>query len=201
VTTVITKPFAGALLAVLMMGMQQVSHASLIVTSAVLSGVTEIPSNASPGTGFAEVTFDDVLLTMEVHASFTGLIGTTTASHIHAATATPGSANVGVATNLPSFTGFPLAVTSGTYDHIFDMSLASSYNPAFITAQGGISNAFSTLIAASSTGNAYFNIHTTQFPGGEIRGLLFAVPEPATLALVAIALAGVGFSGRKRASK
>jgi PEP-CTERM motif/CHRD domain len=52
------------------------------------------------------------------------------------------------------------------------------------------------------TGNAYLNIHTSEFPGGEIRGLLQPVappdvPEPATLALVGIGLAGIGFLRRK----
>jgi hypothetical protein len=36
------------------------------------------------------------------------------------------------------------------------------------------------------------NIHTTQFPGGEIRGFLDAVPEPAAWALM---LLGFGLAG------
>jgi hypothetical protein len=34
----------------------------------------------------------------------------------------------------------------------------------------------------------YLNIHTAQFPGGEIRGQLVIVPEPASAALCVIAL-------------
>jgi hypothetical protein len=37
------------------------------------------------------------LLTMRVPVTFADLVGTTTASHIHCCTATPGSGNVGVA--------------------------------------------------------------------------------------------------------
>ena len=49
------------------------------------------------------------------------------------------------------------------------------------------------------TGNAYFNIHTSEFRGGEIRGLIFRTPEPGTLALIGFALASlVGVRRRKR---
>ena len=172
--------------------------ANVIQYATVLSGLSEIPANASPGTGTALITVDFDTLMMDVQISFAGLLSNTTASHIHCCTATPGAANVGVATVLPTFTGFPLGVTSGTYDHTFDMSLASSYNPAFVTAQGSISNAFSALTAGMATGNAYLNIHTMQFPGGEIRGLVTAVTEPATYTLMVVGLVAAGLFTRRR---
>jgi hypothetical protein len=166
--------------------------------SAILTGAAEIPANASPGTGSVLVTVDFDLFTMRVEADFSGLTGTTTASHIHCCTVSPGAANVGVATTTPSFTGFPLGVTSGTYDHTFDMALASSYNAAFVTAQGGVSNAFNALVAGMTTGNAYFNIHTSTFGGGEIRGLLTeVVPEPSAALLLSLGLAGLGWMSRR----
>jgi hypothetical protein len=176
-----------AALVALVTAMPAAAHEELFATH--LNGATEIPPNASPGTGDALVTVDFDLLTMRVQVDFAGLLGLTTASHIHCCTATPGSANVGVATQLPSFADFPLGVTAGSYDHTFDMALASSYNPAFVTAQGGLSNAFNALIGGMETGNAYLNIHTSVFPGGEIRGLLGPVPEPETYALFGVALA------------
>jgi CHRD domain-containing protein/PEP-CTERM motif-containing protein len=101
---------------------------------------------------------------------------------------------------LPSFVGFPQGVSSGTYDHVFDMTLATSYNPAFITAHGSISDAFNALVAGMETGNAYMNLHSTAFPGGDIRGLLFPslVPEPGTLARLGLGFAGLGFSRRRQ---
>ena len=114
---------------------------------------------------------------MRVEVTFSGLIGNTSASHIHGPTATPGVGTAGVATQTPTFIGFPLGVTSGTYDHTFDTTQTSTYNAAFVTANGGTAARAEAALAASlAAGTAYLNIHTTQYPGGEIRGFLIAVP-------------------------
>jgi hypothetical protein len=150
-----------------------------------LNGATESPSNASPGIGHAKVTINDIANTMHVEVTFSGLLGTTTASHIHAPTAAPFAGNAGVATTTPTFAGFPLGVTSGSYDSVLDMTLASSYNPAFVTAHGGTpASAEADLFAAIRAGQSYLNVHTTSFPAGEIRGFLTAAPEPGTLNLL-----------------
>ena len=163
------------------------SSAGTITYDAVLSGLNETPMNASPGTGFAIVTIDDIALTMEVNVTFSGLTTVNTAAHIHCCVA-PGG-NAGVATITPTFTGFPSGVTSGSYDHLFDLTDAGTYNPAFITNQGSLANAESALLAGLANNMTYLNIHTTNFPGGEIRGFLVATPEPGTWLL---SLAGLG---------
>ncbi|MEP7164077.1 MAG: CHRD domain-containing protein [Ferruginibacter sp.] len=143
------------------------------IYTATLSGPAESPSNASPGTGIATITINTLLNTMRVQCTFSGLTGTTTASHIHAATAVANTGTAGVATTTPNFTGFPLGVTSGTYDNTFDMTLAGSYNPSYISANGGTTaSAFAALIAALDANKAYYNIHSSTFGGGEIRGFL-----------------------------
>jgi hypothetical protein len=133
-----------------------------------------------------------------VQVDFAGLQGTTTAAHIHAATAQPFAGTAGVATQTPSFELFPLGVTSGTYDHTFDLALASSYNPDFISANGDtVSGASNALIFALEDGKAYLNIHTNVFPGGEIRGFLAQVPEPATVVLFGAGGVGLLFGARR----
>jgi hypothetical protein len=129
------------------------------------------PTVASSGTGNTIVTWNTVTNQMTIAISFSGLTSGTTASHIHCCVAPPGTA--GVATTVPTFPGFPLGVTSGTYSQTFDMTSLSSYNPAFVAANGGTAaSAEAALFAGLVAGTSYLNIHTTKFPAGEIRGFL-----------------------------
>jgi hypothetical protein len=75
-------------------------------------------------------------------------------------------------TTTPTFAGFPLGVTAGTYDNTLDLTQASSFNPAFVTAQGSVANAEAALVQSLADGKAYLNIHSSVYPGGEIRGFL-----------------------------
>jgi len=172
------RPCLLALVAGLMLPVPA-SHATMITYGAGLSGPAEEPPNASPGTGFATVITDDVAHTLFVDVSFSGLLAGTTASHIHTPTPFPGVGTAGVATTTPTFAGFPLGVTSGTYTNTLDLTQLSSYNPAFVSANGGTAaSAEVALLTGLEQGKAYLNIHSTTFPGGEIRGFLTPVPGP-----------------------
>jgi hypothetical protein len=172
------------------MSLSVASQAGIITSLVTMTGPNESPANTSPGTGTGTITIDTVLNTMRVQASFSGLTTATTAAHIHCCTTAPGTGTANVATALPTFPNFPLGVTSGTYDMTFDLLMNSSYNPAFVSSNGGgtPAGAEAALIGGIVAGDAYLNIHTNMFPNGEIRGFLLAVPEPGTMMLLSVGL-------------
>lgn len=138
---------------------------------ATLSGANESPPNASTASGTAVVVFRNDNGSMHVTTAFSGLSTGTTAAHIHCCLVPPAT-NVGVTTMVPYFTGFPTGVTAGTYDHTFDMGDPASWNATFVTAYTNVIGAWFALLNGADSGAAYFNIHTTSYPGGEIRGTL-----------------------------
>ena len=169
------------------------AYADTITFTATLSGALEVPPVPTPGTGFTTVVLNTTANTLFVDVTFSGLTSGTTASHIHCCVASPFlSANAGVATQVPSFLNLPLGVTSGSFMQLLDLTLASSYNPAFITAEGGtVASAEAALVAGMENGESYLNIHTTSNPGGEIRGLLAETPEPSSILLFGSGLVGL----------
>lgn len=173
------------------------AHAAVFQYSVTLNGANESPANGSPGQGLGTVNYNDFSHTLQLQVFFLGLIqtnatGGVSATHIHAATVNPFSGTAGVATVTPVFPGFPTGVFSGSYSNVLDLSLASSWNAPFITANGGSpATAEAALANAMAAGKAYWNIHTTSLGGGEIRGFLTPIPEPSVLALVGLGAFGL----------
>lgn len=190
-------------LAMLALALPAAAHDTVYIGT--LSGAKEAPANASPGTGSATLTINDHDNTLRVQFDFSGLLGNSTAAHIHCCTVTAETGTAGVATTTPTFAGMlagvNLGVTSGSYDHTFDMNLATSYNAAFLnnptTFNGNTALAFAALASGIADGKAYLNVHSNVVPGGEIRTFftLSPVPEPQTYALM---LAGLGLLALRR---
>ncbi len=154
-----------------------------------LSAANENPPTASSGTGFATVVLDPTAQTLQLTVTFSNLTTPDSAAHIHCCLPSPfATTNVGVATAVPAFPGFPLNVTSGTYSSVvFDLTQSLIYNPAFVSSQGGLPQAENALIAGILNGETYLNIHTTMFGGG----------ETASLVLLPFALAGCCLAVRR----
>ena len=107
---------------------------------ATLSSAAEVPSNASPGTGTLEASFDKASNVLKWRVTYSGLTGPATMAHFHGP-AMPG-ANAGVVVPFPS----AASPAEGS----------ATLTPAQVT----------DLMA----GKWYVNVHTAQNPGGEIRG-------------------------------
>jgi hypothetical protein len=173
------------------------AQATTTVYSGLLSGANEVPPALSPGTGTVTLTVDNVAFTIRIQTSFAGLTSSDTNGLFHCCDGP--AANAAAATTVPAFAGFPLGVTSGTADATLSYLDVSFWNPSFVTNNGGsAASAASVFLSALAAGNVYFNIHTTNFPGGEIRGQLApvtpGVPEPATWMMM---LLGFGCMGLK----
>lgn len=128
--------------------------------TAGLSGANERPNgNASTATGAATVTLTETSLTFSI--SVTALTSPT-AAHIHVGKA---SVSGGVILGLT-----PAAPPTGTFTGVFNSGTVSAADLA------GAAVSLASLAALIRNGDAYVNVHTTAFPGGEIRGQL--VPKP-----------------------
>ncbi len=119
----------------------------------LLSGTNESPAVTTTGTGIGTLALEGSNLTYNV--SFSGLSAPATAGHIHAPAAATNNAGVVIPFTVP-------AATSGTIS-----GTASSLTPD--------------LVADIVNGLAYVNIHTTNYPAGEIRGQI--VPLRIAMAL------------------
>ena len=144
-----------------------------------LSAALTPEAPGATGSGNVALVYDPAANNLAIDASFSGLSGTTTVAHIHCCTATAGSGTIGVAVTPGTLPGFPVGVSSGTYGYTVDLSSSASFTGAFLALGGGTAaGAEALLIAGLNAGTAYFNVHTSTFGGGEIRGFPSPVPEP-----------------------
>ena len=177
------------------------AQAALLTYTTQLSGAIEAVPNDSPGRGRARVTIDDVANTLLVDFRFSGLLGTTSAAHIHCCTPAALTGTSPPATAVPSFPGFENGLQAGRYRQRFDLLDAAFYNPGFIASNGGSTTAArDALLAGMAAGRSYLNIHTNLFPAGEIRSLLVEQrgegPDAGRMAMFALGAAGLAWRRR-----
>lgn len=124
--------------------------------SAKLSGKEEVPLNESPSTGLAWVKITDDELGYEVNVTDMDKVN---AAHIHLAEAGKNGPIV-----LTLFQGGPTEQVNGT---VGEANVTSSNLEGPMKGKD-----LADLVTAMKNGTTYVNVHTTDFPNGEIRGQL-----------------------------
>lgn len=150
-SAVIRLVFAGALCALAL-----TARAQVVELRATINQAQENPATGSPATGTAIMLYDVRQNTFDLFVSINGMTNTATASHIHEAA--PGL-------NGPVVAGLG---AEAVYTRAGANLTAKFFNVTYLGDKLRLLQ-----------GSAYFNIHTAQFGGGEIRGQL--IPRPVRL--------------------
>jgi len=135
-----------------------------------LTGYQETPlSISSVATGEFTARLNDAGTSLHYKLTYSGLEGTVTQAHVHfGARATSGGVSFFLCSNLGNGpAGTPACPQSGTVEG--DIEAADVIGPA---GQGIEAGAFNEILAAMRAGVAYANVHSSKWPGGEIRAQL-----------------------------
>jgi hypothetical protein len=174
----LTRSFSALVMTlVCVLALSVLARADTITFTATLSGSQEVPPVNVPGFGSAVLVLDDVTGVAVIAVSYTNLSSGITMGHIHGPA--PAGVNAGI---IQGFTSqLVLGSTTGGFSNF-------TFPVALTAAQ----------ITALKNGLVYVNLHTSAFPGGELRGQLTIVPEPGTFLLLGAGLVSVAGALRKR---
>ena len=159
--------FTGFVIASLFCVMSFNASASLLFFEVNLDGMQQVPPNDSLGFGSVLLTFDDATNFLVITSGFyEDLLSDITASHIHQA---PSGINGPVIITLMHTGGISGELSGG--GELTGDQVTSLFNHGL-----------------------YINVHSVDFPGGEIRGKITLIPAPGALTLLVVA----GLIGKRR---
>ena len=156
------KKVLTALAVVTLLAAASAARAQDTVKAKLLHGFFEVPANSTTGSGELTGTLDAD--SIDYTLSYTGIPTAVTAAHIHVGQM---DVNGGVSAFLCGGGGKPACPPSGSVTGT--IVAADVIGP---TGQGVGPGEFEELVAAMRAGVTYANVHSSQFPGGEIRGQL-----------------------------
>ena len=151
-----------ATLAVVLVTSAPLVEAQTELRTATLRGLQEVPAISTAGTGlFAAYVTDDSIAYSITYSDVEG--GTVLAAHIHLGQL---SVNGGIVIHFCGTGGKPAcpappALISGT---------ATAADVVAVPSQGIAAGDIREVVRALREGKTYVNVHTTTYPGGEIRG-------------------------------
>ena len=126
-------------------------NAQVVAWDVPLEGGQEVPPSGSLGTGFCKVILDKATGDVTVDGTYSGLMGTAIAAHIHGPA--PAGMNAGIIVPLIQSGGMAGTITGG-----------GTLTPA--------------QVADMQAGLTYVNLHTDLFTGGELRGQIDTLQPP-----------------------
>jgi hypothetical protein len=160
---------AGALAVSAGLGIAAHANQRDVQLRAALRGLNEVPPNTSMAAATLRATLDENAQTITFTLDYQNLTAAPGAAHVHFG---PTRVNGGVMVFFCGGGGQAACPTTTSGTVTGTIAAANVVGPA---AQGIPAGDFADVVRAIRTGNSYANMHTATFPGGEIRGRVFAV--------------------------